>query len=79
MSASSAWVPSDFGVRHARCPDRSSPRRHGGHPPVRLSIDALAQLQALGAAATLDRFPGLGHGIDPRVLARIVERLRDAA
>lgn len=45
--------------------------------PVRLSVDALAQLQALGATATLDRFPGLGHGIDTRVLDKIVERLRD--
>jgi phospholipase/carboxylesterase len=45
--------------------------------PVRLSVDALAQLQALGATATLDRFPGLGHGIDQRVLGKIVERLRD--
>ncbi|ACB33061.1 phospholipase/Carboxylesterase [Leptothrix cholodnii SP-6] len=45
--------------------------------PVRLSVDALAQLQGLGAQATLDRFPGLGHGIDTRVLDKIVERLRD--
>ena len=45
--------------------------------PVRLSVDALAQLQALGATVTLDRFPGLGHGIDNRVLDKIVERLRD--
>ena len=45
--------------------------------PVRLSVDALAQLQALGATVTLDRFPGLGHGIDNRVLDKIVERIRD--
>ncbi|MEX8520403.1 MAG: hypothetical protein AB3X44_17995 [Leptothrix sp. (in: b-proteobacteria)] len=45
--------------------------------PVRLGVDALAQLQALGATATLDRFPGLGHGIDPRVVGKIVERLCD--
>ena len=45
--------------------------------PVRLSVDALAQLQALGAQATLDRFSGLGHSIDTRVLDKIVERLRD--
>jgi phospholipase/carboxylesterase len=44
--------------------------------PVRLSVDAQAQLQALGATATLDRFPGLGHGIDQRVLGKLVERLR---
>ncbi|MEY4754039.1 MAG: hypothetical protein RJA44_1714 [Pseudomonadota bacterium] len=43
--------------------------------PLRLSVDALAQLQALGASATLDRFPGLGHGIDQRVLGKLVERL----
>ena len=30
--------------------------------PVRGAVDALAQLQGLGAVATLDRFPGLGHG-----------------
>jgi phospholipase/carboxylesterase len=46
--------------------------------PVRLSVDALAQLQGLGAAATLDRFPGLGHGIDRRVVDAIVRRLDDA-
>jgi phospholipase/carboxylesterase len=43
--------------------------------PVRGSVDALAQLQALGADATLDRFPGLGHGIDRRVVDDIVRRL----
>jgi phospholipase/carboxylesterase len=43
--------------------------------PVRGSVDALAQLQALGADATLDRFPGLGHGIDGRVVDAIVRRL----
>jgi phospholipase/carboxylesterase len=32
-------------------------------------------LQALGADVTLDRFPGLGHGIDARVLSAIVRRL----
>jgi len=45
--------------------------------PVRSSVESLARLQALGAQATLDRFPGLGHGIDARVLGRLVERLRD--
>lgn len=47
--------------------------------PVRLAIDGLAQLRALGGVATLDRFPGLGHGIDARVLDAIVRRLHDAA
>ena len=34
--------------------------------PSALSIDAVEQLRALGATATLDLFPGLGHGIDGR-------------
>ena len=46
--------------------------------PVRLAVDALAQMQGLGAVATLDRFPGLGHGIDTRVVDAIVRRLEDA-
>lgn len=45
--------------------------------PVHLAQDALGQLQALGGQATLDRFPGLGHGIDSRVLAAIVGHLQD--
>jgi hypothetical protein len=32
----------------------------------------------LGAVFTLDRFPGLGHGIDMRVVDAIVRRLVDA-
>jgi hypothetical protein len=47
--------------------------------PVRGAIDALAQLQSLGAVATLDRFPGLGHGIDGRVVDAIVRRLNEPA
>ena len=43
--------------------------------PVSLAEDAARQLGALGARATLDRFPGLGHGIDSRVLAMVVRRL----
>jgi phospholipase/carboxylesterase len=46
--------------------------------PVLLAIDALAQLQGLGATATLDRFPGLGHSIDTRVVDAIVRRLHEA-
>jgi len=43
--------------------------------PIALAVDAQARLQLLGAAATLDRFPGLGHGIDARVVERILRRL----
>jgi phospholipase/carboxylesterase len=43
--------------------------------PVRGAVDAFAQLQRLGAFATLDRFPGLGHGIDGRVVDAIARRL----
>lgn len=46
--------------------------------PVRGAADALAQLQDLGAVATLDRFPGLGHGVDGRVVDAIVRRLAEA-
>jgi phospholipase/carboxylesterase len=43
--------------------------------PVASSIDAQARLQFLGAASTLDRFPGLGHGMDGRVVECILRRL----
>ena len=43
--------------------------------PHAMSVEALARLQALGARATLDRFAGLGHGIDARVVECIVRRL----
>jgi phospholipase/carboxylesterase len=43
--------------------------------PARHSVEAAAQLQALGAEVTLDQFPGLGHGIDARVLVAIERRL----
>jgi phospholipase/carboxylesterase len=46
--------------------------------PVSLAIDAHARLLALHARATLDRFPGLGHGIDGRVVNAILGYLRDA-
>jgi phospholipase/carboxylesterase len=46
--------------------------------PVRGVVDALTQLQSMQAVATLDRFPGLGHGIDERVVDAIVRRLEDA-
>ncbi|MBU6257384.1 MAG: hypothetical protein KGL18_02565 [Burkholderiales bacterium] len=38
----------------------------------------MAQLQGLRAMATLDRFPGLGHGIDGRAVDAIVRRLNEA-
>ena len=44
--------------------------------PVRLAVEALAQLHRLQTHVTLDRFPGLGHGVDARVLEAIVQRLR---
>lgn len=45
--------------------------------PVHLAEDAREQLQALGVQVTLDRFPGLGHGIDSRVLGAIVRHIQD--
>ena len=47
--------------------------------PVQGAVDALTQLQDLGAVATLDRFPGLGHGVDGCVIDTVVRRLDDAA
>jgi len=43
--------------------------------PVALTVAATAQLRELGARVTLDRFPGLGHGIDGWLARRLVERL----
>ena len=43
--------------------------------PIGLAVDADQHLRALGALATLDRYPGLGHGIDERVVEAIVRRL----
>jgi phospholipase/carboxylesterase len=43
--------------------------------PPALAADAAAQWRALGGEATLDLFPGLGHGIDARVVRRVGERL----
>ena len=47
--------------------------------PLRCATDALAQLQALGAQVTLDRIPGLGHGIDARALGAALKYLKDEA
>lgn len=46
-----------------------------GVMPAALATDAVAQWCALGGAATLDLFPGLGHGIDARVVRRVAEHL----
>lgn len=43
--------------------------------PVGLAVEAHAALQRLGVAATLDRFPALGHGIDGRVVEAILRRM----
>jgi len=46
--------------------------------PVGLAVEADRQLRALGAPSTLDRFAGLGHGIDARVVEAIVRRMGQA-
>jgi len=43
--------------------------------PIELAVEAQAQLVALGAQSTLDRFPGLAHGIDARVIESLQRRL----
>lgn len=45
--------------------------------PVVLAVDAVRHLRALGARSTLDNFPGLGHGIDARVVDAIVRRMSE--
>lgn len=47
--------------------------------PVGLAVEVDRALRALGAASTLDRFPGLGHGIDARVVEAIARRLAEPA
>jgi phospholipase/carboxylesterase len=69
--------------RFAEGPRRGSPDTvvhlmHGDQDPVmptELATDAASALRSLGVNVTLDVFPGLGHGIDTRVLRRIAERL----
>lgn len=46
--------------------------------PIDLAIEANRQLRALGVPCTLDRFPGLGHGVDARVVDAIVARMNQA-
>lgn len=45
--------------------------------PVALAVEADRALRQLGAISTLDRFAGLGHGIDARVVAAIARRLAE--
>jgi phospholipase/carboxylesterase len=47
--------------------------------PMAFAIDGASALQALGGSVTLDKFPGLGHGVDERVASRIWERLEAPA
>jgi len=46
--------------------------------PVVLAVEADRQLRALGARSTLDRFAGLGHGIDAQVVEAIARRMSEA-
>lgn len=46
-----------------------------GVVPTRSSVEAARQLQAAGAAVTLDLLPGLGHGIDARALRLAIRYL----
>jgi len=46
--------------------------------PVGLAVEADRELRTLGATPTLDRFAGLGHGIDARVVEAIVRRMGQA-
>lgn len=43
--------------------------------PFRLALEAERDLKSLGASPTLDRFAGLGHGIDARVVQAIDRRI----
>jgi phospholipase/carboxylesterase len=46
--------------------------------PASLATDAALQWRALGGTVTLDLFPGLGHGIDARVVQRLSAHLAAA-
>jgi phospholipase/carboxylesterase len=50
-----------------------------GVVPTQCSIDAHAELQALGANASLDLIPGLGHGVDAQMVERLYARLDSKA
>lgn len=43
--------------------------------PVALANQGAAQWQALGGRVTLDCFAGLGHGLDARVIERVIKYL----
>lgn len=43
--------------------------------PIRLAMESERELRSLGASPILDRFAGLGHGIDARVVQAIGRRL----
>ena len=45
--------------------------------PARNGVEAAEALGRLGASATLDIVPGLGHGVDARVASILVERLKN--
>ena len=47
--------------------------------PIERAVDAGHQLHALGARSTLDRFAGLGHGIDAQVVNAIALRMGPGA
>lgn len=46
--------------------------------PARCSVQAEGELRALGSQVSLDLLPGLGHGIDGRVVALVKGRLLPA-
>jgi phospholipase/carboxylesterase len=72
-----------FAVAPHRAPERTRVHLvHGEQDPVipvTQSIRAAEQLAALGASVSCDVIPGLGHGIDSRVLDRVSDRLREAS
>ncbi len=43
--------------------------------PPALATEAMAQWRTLGGQGTVDLFPGLGHGIDARVVGRVAAHL----
>ena len=46
--------------------------------PARCSVEAELELRALGGEVTLDLVPGLGHGIDARMVGLATRRLQGA-
>ena len=70
--------------RFAQAPRVATPHTrvhllHGeqdGVMPLRLAVQAHDQLTALGTDTTLDLFPGLGHGLDNRVVRRLLQHLQ---